>query len=708
MTPRLALGLLLLTAGCGRQYIVLPRPQLRCIRPPEGTQFFAGFGRRDITPPPGAGMLGYGPEARVSAGYRQRLTVRAMALQDTRGERLILAVADLDFIPGILHREVAARVEACLGITADRIVLSATHTHSGPAHFTAHAAYDDFGSGRVAGFDPQLLAFLADRIAEAMFDALGRMRPARAGWGQTQVWNVARIRSLAAHRADPHDWPAGPPPDTVQGDDRRHVDPTLTVFRVDTLGRDGPVPAGAWALFAVHGTGIPAPNDVYDADVPGVAARTLELGIEQLNGNPPYAPAPRAIAGFANSAEGDVLPVTRFDAVLCSVPVLRQELRPGSWRTPAFGARYIDRPGFKARECVDQGIEDTRAVGVRLGEAAVRLFAAMADSLSDQIQVSRMFRAVPLRGPEAPALLCAPMTGTSQVAGAETRETRLKGFRLFGILASDFVPGGRAIRRSSSCDSPKRTLKLLQSVLAGDHGFEELAQFTVARIGDALLGSVPFEATTTVGARMRDAMREAAGTTQGPRRVMVLGLVNNYIGYVPTLLEYQQQYYEGGSALYGPASAQVYTEQLAGLTRALAAAGWTSPAVEVPDFPSFASNPASLVSFRWGTPPSFAPTDLRLGTRDARPELRWEDDEPGWVIVHRPRVVVVEQFRKGEWTPAAGDGTLDLEIRWRRDRSGARAEWSALWVAAAGTGRFRFRVIDPRRPDAGATAEFTR
>jgi hypothetical protein len=332
----------------------------------------------------------------------------------------------------------------------------------------------------------------------------------------------------------------------------------------------------------------------------------------------------------------------------------------------------------------------------------------MADSLSDRIQVSRMFRAVPLRGPQAPSALCVPVAGTSQVAGAETRESRLRGFRFLGIMPSVFVPGGRAVRHSSDCASPKRTLKLLQSVLAGDHGFEEMAQFTVVRIGDALLGTVPFEATTTVGARMRDAMREAAGTTQSPGRVMVLGLVNNYIGYVPTLLEYQQQYYEGGSALYGPASAQVYTEQLAGLTRALAASGWTSPNVEVPEFPSFASNPASLVSFRWGTLPAFAPTDLRLRSRDGRPELRWEDDEPGWVIVHRPRVVTVERFQNGEWRPVAGDGTLDLEIRWLRDRSGGRAEWSALWVAPAGTGRFRFRVIDPRRPLEGVTAEFSR
>ena len=262
--PRRLVWFVLATlAGCNAPALVAPTPAVRCGALPPPSGFMAGFGRADITPPAGAGMLGYGPESRVARGYRQRLTTRAMALQDGAGERIILGVADLDFIPGALHRAVAARLEHCFSLGADRIILSATHTHSGPGHFAAHRAYDSFGTAR-EGFDPRLLHFLADSIAQAMIDALRAMRPARAGWGQAPVWQVSRLRSWAAHAADLHPWPSlwDIPPQLKDSVSLSHVDPTLTVFRVDTTAGAGYAPAGAWAVFAIHGTGIPAPNDL--------------------------------------------------------------------------------------------------------------------------------------------------------------------------------------------------------------------------------------------------------------------------------------------------------------------------------------------------------------------------------------------------------------------------------------------------------------
>jgi len=121
--------------------------------PPPGLE--AGFGRADITPPPGAGLLGYGPEGKVAIGARTPLQARALVLRDRRGERLALGVVDLDFVSGMLHRAVAARVEPCTGLGADRILLSATHTHSGPGNFTGIQAVDDFGTV-VPGFNPAL------------------------------------------------------------------------------------------------------------------------------------------------------------------------------------------------------------------------------------------------------------------------------------------------------------------------------------------------------------------------------------------------------------------------------------------------------------------------------------------------------------------------------------------------------------------------
>src|SRR5439155_1468423 len=47
----------------------------------------AGFGRADITPPPGVGLAGNGPEGRRAAGHRVRLYARALLLEDRTGER---------------------------------------------------------------------------------------------------------------------------------------------------------------------------------------------------------------------------------------------------------------------------------------------------------------------------------------------------------------------------------------------------------------------------------------------------------------------------------------------------------------------------------------------------------------------------------------------------------------------------------------------
>ena len=50
--------------------------------------FRAGFGSVDITPPPGLGLSGNGPEGQQARGWRHRLSARAMLLEDSDGERI--------------------------------------------------------------------------------------------------------------------------------------------------------------------------------------------------------------------------------------------------------------------------------------------------------------------------------------------------------------------------------------------------------------------------------------------------------------------------------------------------------------------------------------------------------------------------------------------------------------------------------------------
>ena len=98
-------GLALVAAGCiAYHQLPLPRDTSARPEPPSPAGLRAGFGRADITPPPGVGLAGNGPEGRRAAGYRVRLYARALLLEDSRGERVAFVVADLPHVTGRQRR----------------------------------------------------------------------------------------------------------------------------------------------------------------------------------------------------------------------------------------------------------------------------------------------------------------------------------------------------------------------------------------------------------------------------------------------------------------------------------------------------------------------------------------------------------------------------------------------------------------------------
>jgi neutral ceramidase len=243
----------------------------------------AGFGRADITPPPGLGLSDYGPAGGVARGHRQRLYARAMVLEDGRGERIAWVTLDLSQPSFLLHREVAERVVVETGIGADRLVLAATHTHAGPGHYFTSRSYNQFAPG-IPGFDPAVVEFLADRVASAIRAASEGMTRAVAGWVQEPVWGFTRNRSLETRVGDPAVHGRPTPPHGLSPE-QRAVDPTWTMLRVDTISSYGDtIPAGALSLFAYHPTGNPPANDLYDGDVSGFVERGLERHMDDLAG----------------------------------------------------------------------------------------------------------------------------------------------------------------------------------------------------------------------------------------------------------------------------------------------------------------------------------------------------------------------------------------------------------------------------------------
>jgi hypothetical protein len=132
----------------------------------------AGAAAVDVSPPKLPAIInGNFLEAR-SETIHDRLYARALVLDDG-ANRVALAVVDSCMMPRELidHAKVLASQET--GIPVDRMLVSATHTHSAPSAMGALGSRPD----------PDYVAYLPGRIAEAIVQAAGRLEPARVGWG---------------------------------------------------------------------------------------------------------------------------------------------------------------------------------------------------------------------------------------------------------------------------------------------------------------------------------------------------------------------------------------------------------------------------------------------------------------------------------------------------------------------------------------------
>lgn len=695
-----------LVTGCAPARVQLPASLSPPPRPSAAAPVQAGFARVDITPPPGVGLAGNGPEGGQARGYRLRLYARVLVLADPGGNRLAIVVADLPLGSALLQRRVAAVTAPQDGIGVDRLVIAVTHTHAGPGHYFDATAYNDQGSS-VVGYDPLMVDSLAARIARAVHAAVADLRPARVAWGSRRIWGYTRIRSLPAMLrnipppAAPADAPGGLFPEY------RLVDPELSMLRVDQLDpADGRYHAsGAFSIFAMHGTGNSPANDLLDADIHGIVERRLERHIDRdLNHRRDTPFVPRAFYLFANGAEGDVSPAWAPQS-RCSTPELivlhtldGPFTRPQwAWRPPT--ATRVAACQHAARRAIEW-------IGAALGDSAVRLFDALGDAATDRLELARAFITLPLRDSALALGICPiPAVGMSALAGADDSHSRVDGWRLFGVLDVGIKQGSPS-SDVAGCQAEKRTMldALLGSLpnrllVAGQ--VPAYAQFTVFRVGDRLIGTVPGEVTTTAGRAMRGHMLAAAAERGLPvTAAMILGLTNGYMEYVTTREEYTAQYYEGASVLYGPGEAAMISRTLAGLVSQLSS-GDVLRSAAAPQIRAELGHRRNIVPRQ---PAKQQPVPAILGTwcsgdtLYARLRMGAVADwavSTGDVSV-QPRVEIVADGAAGP--VLAWDDDPLFELRLEDGRRGI-ATWELRWSGAV-AGRYRVRVGDRAVSDA--------
>jgi len=142
----------------------------------------AGAAVVDVSPIQFPVLVNGGMASRSADRVRTRLNARAVVLDDGQ-ERLAIVVVDSCMMPRPLLDEAKALASQRTKIRPDRILISATHTHTAPASMGC------LGTDA----DPTYLPYLREKLAQAIAAAEANLEPARVGWA---VENAAEFTAL--------------------------------------------------------------------------------------------------------------------------------------------------------------------------------------------------------------------------------------------------------------------------------------------------------------------------------------------------------------------------------------------------------------------------------------------------------------------------------------------------------------------------------
>jgi len=224
-----------------------------------------GVARACITPPEFMWMSGYGARTRPAEGKHTDLWAKAIALTDHAGTRHVLVTLDLVGIDRETSRQITTAIAARHDLPREAIVLSTTHTHSGPVvgnNLRPMYALDDAGWALVR----RSTARLREVVVEVVDAALADLRPAEIGW------TVGRAHFAVNRRTNKEgDVPELRAADRLAGP----VDHDVPVLLVREPGRTGDEGVRALVVgYACHATVL----DGYEwsGDWPGSAQIELE------------------------------------------------------------------------------------------------------------------------------------------------------------------------------------------------------------------------------------------------------------------------------------------------------------------------------------------------------------------------------------------------------------------------------------------------
>ncbi len=250
----------------------------------------AGAARVDITPPGPIWMSGYASRTKPSEGVMMPIFAKALAIQDPKGQRVVLVSTDLIGMPRTLTDWVSSEVMKRYKLDRAHIVFNSSHTHTGPiVRENLETMYNLDAANAKAADDYRKLLF--EKLVEVIGLALGDLQPAVIEFGQTTAGFATNRREITATGVKLGVNPQGP------------VDHSVPVLRV--TAPSGKVRAVLFG-YACHNTTLTGEFYQISGDYAGHAQAEVERSL------------PGAVALFYELCGGDQNPNPRSSLELAA------------------------------------------------------------------------------------------------------------------------------------------------------------------------------------------------------------------------------------------------------------------------------------------------------------------------------------------------------------------------------------------------------
>ena len=511
--------------------------------------YLIGTGIYDVTGPAAElGMMGMACIDQKTEGIQSRLYARSFIICDRNSnKRVVILSADIWSCTQAIKTEVVKRLQNIYGnelYTVENVLLSGTHTHSGPGGFSYYALFNL----TILGFDKQNFECIVNGMVQSIKRAHDNLAPGIIYINRGTIENCGANRSPIAYDNNP---------ENERNLYHSNTDNEMLLLK---FVKDNGKEIGCINWYAIHPTNRGNKNTLISGDNKGYASYLFEkeMGTDILS-------VETFIAAFANSNCGDV-----SGNVSYGVPDLVHDFM----RMRDLGEKQFN----KAKELYISANQELRG-NIHYRHEHVDMSKVKIEGSDERTYPAALGASMIAGSSEDSASkfgfkegMTAGSAGDNQI---EREPVILQAITLLSGLVSGFqFPG--LLTDEMKKGHGQKLIVFAQGLTKPYPLSPEVLPLQIIRIGNLVLTAIPGEITTMAGRRLKKSVLNIFEDS-GVDYIVPAAYANAYAGYITTKEEYDMQHYEGASTHFGPYTLKAYEQEFCRLALAMREATSSNP-----------------------------------------------------------------------------------------------------------------------------------